>query len=1256
MKIFTKKWFRSRLNSAIKSAGRRYTPQANVTLPINRLFNWLARTEEFYKELFNLGESFQKEWEESSLKKNYAELNIPSRIMNKLENEMAILIKFVATCQQPTFNAIDFNYPLKIIKKADKKIVWLHKFLREKERKLIEGADKEKQAYPTPKDKVNNFLKDVIDIREILNELRSTCGSNYAKITNDRSVLLLGEAGIGKTHLLCDFTEKQIKNNIPAIIVLGQQLQTIDDPLQSIVTELRLTLSSKAFLRRLNAIAKVRNQRILIVVDAINEGDRKGWRQGFQKFLSTLKKYPGIAIALSCRTPFDKVTVPVRSKIVKTYHRGFASHELDALKIYTAIYKLPLPEIPILSPEFSNPLFLKLFCESLEGATIKKKHAQIHAISSGQKGMTNILEDIVIKKGEKIAKSFGFVPKFVWQLIKDDFASSIADKGNGWILLSEAQQILNKHIKNSVKANKFLKALISESLLAEDIVYEHSSKTPKEVVRFTYQKFSDHIIARHLLIKKFDKNDPKSSFTLLDKLGWLFKDEHAIYNNAGLIEAIMIEFPNRINNKGEMFDFLPVKVNGQLAEMFINGLYWRDSKSFNEFTSGWVSGILKQGNYRNQILDILVALATKPKHPFNAARLDNYLKKFKMSDRDLHWSEYLRYQDETSAALKIVDWIERFSGDISEEYALNYVSILKWFLTSTRRMLRDRSTRALYYLGKWYPSLLFNETLSSLEINDRYVSERMFASAYGVVMALHFEGKNDFNKKILEPFARKIFLGIFSKTAKYGTTHILMRDYARYIIEIALLHNNSFLKDADKVLLQPPYKNGGIRSWGEVKESEEDKKNHKSGSAPMHMDFENYTVGRLVDHRNNYDYKNQEYQKVLANIFWRIYKLGYSHEIFKDIDSQISEYNWNSKEQVKTDRYGKKYCWIAFYEVAGHRQDNGKLPERYGQRIPDTDIDPSFPNPPKSEEIVKVNFLNNSDLPIADWIKTGPIPDMKPYLKLNKLSSHKGSWIMIDGYVSQDNLINNRSMFAFVRGFFIDRSQSSKLIEAFKGLEPSADNRLIDDIESDYYTFAGEVPWCETYPYQRYKKEIEIPTGNKKIIHEKIDTSKPSLVIKFRNKEIRMPNYSEEVLKKGFIEREEDERLIFNIELPVRTFGWESERSITNPGHGVRIPTKEICEALQLSSRAQTFDMFDPSSRVASITRGFGDMYHNGQKITYLRKNLLDRYLKMKKLDLMWIISGERRFLSKDHQDLQNFAKKHTSYFAYKYILPYIAC
>src|SRR5262249_39455854 len=96
------------------------------------------------------------------------------------------------------------------------------------------------------------------------------------------------------------------------------------------------------------------------------------------------------------------------------------------------------------------------------------------------------------------------------------------------------------------------------------------------------------------------------------------------------------------------------------------------------------------------------------------------------------------------------------------------------------------------------------------------------------------------------------------------------------------------------------------------------------------MDFANYTVGRLIPGRGNYQSDHLEYRAVLATIRGRVWDLGWRAEDFGDIDRRIRDDSWRRDNQPdRVERYGKKYGWIAYFEAAGVLAASGRLNELY---------------------------------------------------------------------------------------------------------------------------------------------------------------------------------------------------------------------------------------------------------------------------------------------------------------------------------------
>ena len=95
--------------------------------------------------------------------------------------------------------------------------------------------------------------------------------------------------------------------------------------------------------------------------------------------------------------------------------------------------------------------------------------------------------------------------------------------------------------------------MVSDGLMAEDMRYVDGSY--EMVLTFPYQRFADHLIARHLLDKHLNTDSEatvRRSLYANRPLGALFFVEgwSSQYAEPGLASAIMLEFPERVKRLG----------------------------------------------------------------------------------------------------------------------------------------------------------------------------------------------------------------------------------------------------------------------------------------------------------------------------------------------------------------------------------------------------------------------------------------------------------------------------------------------------------------------------------------------------------------------------------------------------------------------------------------------------------------------------------------------------------------------------------
>jgi hypothetical protein len=260
-------------------------------------------------------------------------------------------------------------------------------------------------------------------------------------------------------------------------------------------------------------------------------------------------------------------------------------------------------------------------------------------------------------------------------------------------------------------------------------------------------------------------------------------------------------------------------------------------------------------------------------HPLNSDFLDNVLRPMSMADRDLRWSEWLR--NDQSVVNHDLQSLERRwkSGHIAERADQLRARWVMWTLTSAMRGFRDHATCALYYFGSYDPDTLFNFAIEALAVNDPYVPERMLAACYGVAMSLWAGPGGAKVRSVLPQLARRLVDEMFVDGAPHSTFHALTRSYALGVITLAQKIEPDCIAEAKRGFLVRPYNHlpSPFRPANDITDSEV-----ASADRAMRMDFANYTLGRLVPGRSNYDDKHEGYKNMRRQIEGRIVDLGYS--------------------------------------------------------------------------------------------------------------------------------------------------------------------------------------------------------------------------------------------------------------------------------------------------------------------------------------------------------------------------------------------
>ena len=1025
-----------------------------------------------------------------------------------------------------------------------------------------------------------NALDDIRIAQEILDEVEEYLGVGL--------VALLADAGGGKTQTAAELTAAQ--GTRPAGVLLhGRNLkkgQTLDQLASTLSLNGSPLTSMERLLAAIDAAGKRAGCRLPVAIDGLSEAENaRDWKAPLASLGETIKRYPNVLVVCTLRTgehrreeyrgrrrtqPESRESFAVMAlpdKVKRIPSEGFGKDTSEAIQKYFNHFKIDPGDAEIPMDFLQHPLTLRIFCE-----VTNPHRATSVRIDDFPSSLASLFEKYVENACERISQ----MPNLNCSYTAEDVGHSIYTLGLQ-LWSAGRREIDEQSFRQAIAdAGRDWTSSIVNLLAQEGIIFRNPGREPYSyVITPVYDALGGFIVASSLLKKH--SNDREFKWLKEPTSLQQFHGENTHELAMDTFWSLVALAPRRMY-RTQIWRVAPeVLCRGALR--FATTL---DPEYLDLDTVAAIRDIMsKDPKGETRLLFQFQKVRAVADHPLNADFLDSVLRAMGIAERDLSWTEWVRKsRDERLLDLFTVEgkWKENlFDRTRSDRLRARWI---KWFLTSTDRELRDVATRALYWFGRGAPSALFEDTIDSLDINDPYIQERMLAASYGVAMALcSGSEETGFKDKTLPNYARRLYECLFAKQAPFSTTHALVREYTMRTIELAASCSPSVFSPEELERSRPPFSDGGLRQWGES-ETGNSREELRGADSPFHMDFENYTLGTLVPGRGNYDYRHEGYRKIRSQVLWRVEQLGWTGALFKATDSEIAGEQYRPRgrrKATKTERYGKKYSWIAYYEMAGLQSDLGLIGQ--GSQRDDgiwvADIDPSFPNPPVNSRVIEANLIGNSSLRTEQWIMSGPLPDVNPFLQLPILLTEYGPWVMLHGFAVQEDEELGRHSFCHIHSFFVPTQDADSFAEYFNQRAPGEWD--LPRLPTTDQTFAGEIPWCSTYAANGI-----VDFGHQRAV------------------------------------------------IPVCDVHWKSYQAGMQETGRVVTVAKEVAAALDLTGQPQSFDLLTRNGLTATrFISDQGDDYSNGQSVCYIREELLQAYLKREDYALVWVIWGERRYSSK---------------------------
>lgn len=918
-------WLNNQASLLTANAGPRYTGDAHVETDIGQAFDWLLVRQ---PAIAGLDKALSDVWKHLDRDDAFAAIRAN---MEQIADALRADMYWQATP--------DFAFMLDTLARVEAQ-AWV-------EHEAHERAKEQEARNDTWRYREYSLRQAAYMAREARDLLR-----NYSGLSRQRVMLLTGPAGQGKTHTLVHEANKVLAAGGIALGVLGQTLSAADTLWDAICRRVDWQGTHDQLLDKLENEAANRNQRALLVMDALNETpDRRRWRNELAGMIQEVLRRPHLALVISIRTDYLEQILPLlpdgtETPWVKWEHPGFSGIEPDALLRYFEHYGVKAPVAPPLG-EFGNPLYVQLLARSMRG------HPLQHWLPSWLEVWRAWMERLEEEAKDRLSLDNASRPD-VMRRTMSKLAQAMLEDGSFNLPRSRADNLA----REMTGIDGVIAFLCSSGALIDRL------EDDEDVVEFGFERLSDTFLADRLLAKLIEGKASKEEKLAALRSGLApggelnplaskdYVDHPLYFRRAGLLEALCLAVP--LCTGAELPPLLPENdadfPDWQLSQAFCDSLRWRcrseefgmDRKALRDLWRRYSD----RSNPASE-LDELIRFALIPGHPFamEHAIHPRLLIQETPGARDAMWSVNLvpLWGDEHSNLRQLVIWARDANlHGAHAEIALPAGRLLAWICATPQKSLRLAAMKGLTRLLAACPRVTEAFLPDFLGVNDAYVLEAVLVAVWGVV-------QDGSDAKAATLAARQVYESQFEEgNARW--CHITLRHYARRIVEEVF--RKGWLPDIDPSSVRPPYRSalplGEVPSHDGLKALDASKGFRSIVFSSTSNDFYRYIMGgnsasldflaqplpvsaeparpftraeSLISRGAN----ESIFDLALAARFvaWNCLALGWTAVRFDGFDTDF--YTRDSSrmgDDEGTERIGKKYQWISWHTLLAFLSDN----------------------------------------------------------------------------------------------------------------------------------------------------------------------------------------------------------------------------------------------------------------------------------------------------------------------------------------------
>lgn len=1105
---------------------------------------------------------------------------------------------------------------------------------------LEEEADKEKS---------NNIQGGIFALKSLLELPKNISPSEYDENLIKNQVLVVsGEAGVGKSQLFSYAAKTLVDDGKQAILLLGGSYISEQQISSQTSNILDLGLSFNEILYKLEGFALKNNCFSYVFIDALNESVyRNIWHTGLVAILQEFSHFPHIKLALSVRDGYEKLVFndAIDSQleeggISRIRHRGFIEESVNATKTFLNYYGIPFLPSYYLRNEMRNPLFLKLFCKTYTGEnhgffSLFEKLVEIAEqeamVNCGIRDSIHVVEkllydiaNVFIKTNSRIISQTELLSLKFWEVYglvdkKIQFVSSLCKSG---LLLSyvydgnEHFQLGYNLLDDFICAKANINCITSETevqkLLCDNILGIRQGKINN------YGNLDTSVIFLCLLKEKYNK------------------------------EFVDIVAQN-IKNENELEDFL---------KRYIMSFVWRKATTISK--EGFLNFIRNYSVMPEDVFRVLIENASKEHHPLNALFLHDILIDKELSARDAIWTTCIN--DMTTDEERLFQLVLHFDegntlDGLSKENTELLLILFVWLFTSSNRFLRDKSSKAAIELLKLNFDLCLPLLKRFEEVNDPYVIQRLYGVIFGTCTKCQ-----DLEYGIYDELVKYVYENIFMQEKVYPD--ILLRDYAKLIVEKFVFDYPEKSGFINRENIIPPYKSDPIpiveKKEYYVKNATYQGYNSIALSMIMNIpdkpgmygDFGRYVFQSAlnnfegVDLANTYHYAMQFIRDTL----------GYSDDVLGWYDDRQRYVYLSRSQNKKKERIGKKYQWIAMYNILARISDYHLIKEwdeeshtYEGTWEPYVrDFDPTL----------NINIMNSPNVPIFNmpdfnfrFLSTEITPNDKTIREWSNETtpffSHVPSYICFkdqqgiewcslhynkelknkeDNYDFSKTENGVQSIWLIADAFFVRKDDFKYISEHF--LSRNDNLEQLPCPSEVYQLFNREYAWSQGYHsiFKNSWVEYELESGEYRIETETYEIPDFEHIIYGEDGNASIP-----MIKKEFKKKIPIESKFIKIAPACSCFLWEEEYDASQKeATCFYVPCYDLIKSMNLTQKDIDGFFCSPNDELVCF-----DYRLVGENNCFLiRMDYLKDFLEKENLRICWKCVGEKQFFFDNHEQI----------------------